>query len=121
MPRGAKPADTAAALPPLDPPGTRARSHGLRLGPYAQFSVDVDDVARAGLLARDHPAQLGRGKLPDLGHGSSMIRGTLNRPCSTSGAVERAFSCERHGPISSGRNTFFSGSACDVGGTSSVA
>src|SRR5438034_11593983 len=37
---GASPADTAAADPPPEPPGTRAGSHGLRVGPYAEFSVD---------------------------------------------------------------------------------
>src|SRR5947199_10721717 len=40
MASGAKPAATAAALPPLDPPGTRERSRGLRVGPNAEFSVD---------------------------------------------------------------------------------
>ena len=30
---GALPAATAAALPPLDPPGIRARSHGFSVGP----------------------------------------------------------------------------------------
>ena len=37
---GAAPAATAAALPPLEPPGTRERSHGLSTGPKAQFSVE---------------------------------------------------------------------------------
>src|SRR5439155_18065805 len=37
---GASPAATAAAEPPPDPPGTRAGSHGLCVGPYAEFSVD---------------------------------------------------------------------------------
>src|SRR5207244_12066231 len=37
---GASPAATAAADPPPEPPGTRAGSHGLRLGPKAEFSVD---------------------------------------------------------------------------------
>src|SRR6478672_297035 len=37
---GAIPAATAAALPPLDPPGTRVGSWGLRVGPKAEFSVD---------------------------------------------------------------------------------
>src|SRR4051794_10437656 len=37
---GALPAATAAALPPLEPPGTRARSHGLSTGPKAEFSFD---------------------------------------------------------------------------------
>ena len=35
----AKPAATAAALPPLEPPGTRDVSSGLRVGPNAEFSV----------------------------------------------------------------------------------
>ena len=34
------PAATAAADPPLDPPGTRCRSCGLRTGPNAEFSFD---------------------------------------------------------------------------------
>ena len=37
---GASPAETAAALPPPDPPGTREGSHGLCDGPNAEFSVD---------------------------------------------------------------------------------
>ena len=37
---GANPAATAAAEPPLDPPGTRLGSRGLRVGPNAEFSVD---------------------------------------------------------------------------------
>src|SRR5207248_6691463 len=37
---GERPAATATALPPLDPPGTRDVSWGLRVGPKAEFSVD---------------------------------------------------------------------------------
>src|SRR5918992_4237949 len=37
---GAMPAATAAAEPPPDPPGTRSGSHGFRVGPKAEFSVD---------------------------------------------------------------------------------
>src|ERR1700684_1414791 len=37
---GARPAATAAALGPEDPPGARARSHGFSVGPNAEFSVD---------------------------------------------------------------------------------
>src|SRR4051794_17180507 len=37
---GARPADTAAAEPPPEPPGTRVGSQGFRDGPYAEFSVD---------------------------------------------------------------------------------
>ena len=36
----AMPLATAAALPPLDPPGTMSRSHGLCTGPNAEFSFD---------------------------------------------------------------------------------
>ena len=36
---GTKPAATAAAEPPLEPPAVRSRSHGLRAGPYATESV----------------------------------------------------------------------------------
>src|SRR5438309_11318500 len=32
---------TAAALPPLEPPGTRLGSWGLRVGPKAEFSVEL--------------------------------------------------------------------------------
>ena len=39
-PHGASPPATAAAVPPPEPPGTRVGSHGLRDGPYAEFSVD---------------------------------------------------------------------------------
>src|SRR5687768_17528423 len=35
------PAATAAALPPLEPPGTRAGSHGLRVTWKALFSVEL--------------------------------------------------------------------------------
>src|SRR3954462_4945875 len=38
--QGARPADTAAADPPPEPPGTRVGSHGFLLGPKAEFSVE---------------------------------------------------------------------------------
>src|SRR5579862_9893501 len=34
-------AATAAAEPPLDPPGTRSRSYGLRVTPSAEFSHEL--------------------------------------------------------------------------------
>src|SRR5215472_9164387 len=43
---GAYPAATAAADPPLEPPGTRLGSCGLRVGPNAEFSVD-DPIANS--------------------------------------------------------------------------
>src|SRR6266545_3617498 len=45
----ARPAATAAADPPLDPPGTRSRSHGLRVSWKAEFSVD-DPMANSSML-----------------------------------------------------------------------
>src|SRR5438067_7463753 len=39
-PAGTMRAATAAADPPLDPPGTRVVSHGLRVGPTDECSVD---------------------------------------------------------------------------------
>src|SRR5690606_25667606 len=43
---GTIPAATAAAEPPDEPPGTRVRSYGLRVGPNAEFSVD-DPIANS--------------------------------------------------------------------------
>ena len=48
-PQGASPADTAAAVPPPDPPGTRDGSHGLRDGPQAEFSVE-DPIANSSVF-----------------------------------------------------------------------
>ena len=45
----ANPAATEAALPPLDPPGTRVGSWGLRVGPKAEFSV-LDPMANSSRL-----------------------------------------------------------------------
>src|SRR3981081_3922799 len=46
---GARPAATAAALPPEEPPGTRPRSHGLRTGPNAEFSLE-EPIANSSWL-----------------------------------------------------------------------
>ena len=43
------PLATAAALPPLEPPGTRRRSHGLYTGPNAEFSFD-EPIANSSQL-----------------------------------------------------------------------
>ena len=45
----ASPAATAAALPPLLPPGTVSRSHGLWTGPNAEFSFE-DPIANSSQL-----------------------------------------------------------------------
>src|SRR5690606_39754210 len=39
---GSRPAATAAAEPPLEPPGERLRSHGLWVGPNSAGSVAAD-------------------------------------------------------------------------------
>src|SRR5689334_22514141 len=46
---GARPAATAAAEPPEEPPGTRLGSHGFRLGPNAEFSVD-EPIANSSMF-----------------------------------------------------------------------
>src|SRR5262245_53125969 len=49
MPSGARWEATAADDPPEEPPGTRSKSHGLRLGPNAEFSVD-EPIANSSML-----------------------------------------------------------------------
>ena len=44
-----QPAATAAADPPLEPPGMRSSAHGLRIGPNAEFSVD-EPIANSSQL-----------------------------------------------------------------------
>src|SRR5690606_6634800 len=44
-------AATAAADPPLEPPGTRAWSQGLTVRPSAEFSVD-DPMANSSMFSR---------------------------------------------------------------------
>ena len=46
---GAVPAATEAALPPLEPPGTRVVSHGFSVGPKAEFSVE-EPIANSSWL-----------------------------------------------------------------------
>ena len=46
---GASNAATAAAEPPPDRPGMRSRSHGLRVGPYAECSVD-EPIANSSMF-----------------------------------------------------------------------
>src|SRR3954452_13061577 len=60
--RSAKPAATAAALPPLEPPGTRVGSCGLRVGPKAEFSVDepIANSSRVVLPMTTAPAARNR-------------------------------------------------------------
>src|ERR671937_2460401 len=60
--QGARPALTAQAEPPPEPPGTRSGSHGFRVGPYAEFSVD-EPIANSSVFVlprSDSPAALQR-------------------------------------------------------------
>ena len=38
---GTRPAETAAAAPPLDPPGVSSVSHGFRVAPFRSDSVNA--------------------------------------------------------------------------------
>src|SRR5580765_3036858 len=51
---GTTPAATAAADPPLDPPGMRSVAQGLRTGPNAEFSFD-DPIANSSQLVLPPP------------------------------------------------------------------
>src|SRR5262245_20997342 len=59
---GTKPAATAAALPPDEPPGTRARSCGFRVGPKAEFSVEepIANSSRFVFPTTQAPAAIAR-------------------------------------------------------------
>ena len=72
---GTMPAATAAAAPPLDPPGVRSVSHGLRVGPCAIGSVT--------------------GKLPSSG---LLVRPRLIRPASRS-RLTKVMSCTARGGL----------------------
>ena len=59
---GTIPTATAAAAPPLDPPGVRSSAHGLRVGPQASGCV-VGRLPISGLFVRPamtSPAALNR-------------------------------------------------------------
>jgi hypothetical protein len=48
---GTMPAATAAAEPPEEPPGVRATSQGLCVGPWIECSVD-EPIANSSMLVR---------------------------------------------------------------------
>ena len=62
---GRRPAATAAAEPPLEPPGTRSRSHGFLTGPKPEFSLD-EPIANSSMLV-----------LPSIGAPASASLRTL--------------------------------------------
>ena len=59
---GAMPAATAAADPPLEPPGVRCSSHGFFVGPNAEFSVEepIANSSRFVLPTTTAPASRSR-------------------------------------------------------------
>ena len=67
---------TAAAVPPPDPPGTRAGSHGFRDGPQAEFSVD-EPIANSSVLvlpSNDSPAAFARAATVESNTGVYPLR-----------------------------------------------
>src|SRR3989441_2113754 len=74
---GANPAATAAAPPPVDPPGVRVRSHGLRDSPNNGLSVEPRQ-ANSGRLVR--PTKIGpAGRRPATLGASSGATNSANR------------------------------------------
>ncbi len=69
--QGTSPADTAAADPPLDPPGVVSRFHGLRVIPQARLAVKLNVPNSGG-------AVLPTGTAP-----AARIRPTCTESCST--------------------------------------
>src|SRR2546426_6843448 len=67
---GANPAATAAAPPPVDPPGVRVGSQGLRDSPNSGLSVEPRQ-ANSGRLVRPTKMAPAARRLPTLG-GSSV-------------------------------------------------
>src|SRR6188768_3644121 len=61
---GASKAATAAAEPPPEPPGIRSRSQGLRVGPYAECSVE-EPIANSSMMV-----------LPRIGRPAALRRAT---------------------------------------------
>src|SRR4030042_1891955 len=78
VPRAAKQsrAETAAAEPPDDPPGTRAKSQGLWVGPYAEFSVleRVGEAPGEGKRGSWIPPPLGEAAVGSVGLGEGKLR-----------------------------------------------
>src|SRR6478736_8333964 len=73
---GARPAETAAAEPPPEPPGTRLGSQGFRDGPYAEFSVD-DPSANSSVFVlpiSGRPASLQRAATVESNTGTYPAR-----------------------------------------------
>src|SRR3954452_16191248 len=75
---GTRPAGAAAAPAPLEPPGTRVRSHGLRTGPNAEFSFDEPMANSSWFVLASTGAPASRSRSTDVavygGRAPSRIR-----------------------------------------------
>ena len=75
---GTIPDATAAAAPPLDPPGVRVVSHGLRVAPHATGSV-VGTLPSSGLFVRPAiTSPAARWRLTSVVSASAMTCASLN-------------------------------------------
>ncbi len=111
--RGARPAATAAADPPDEPPGTRDSSQGFLVGPYALFSVD-EPIAYSSILVL--PKRIAPAALSLADHG-----GVVRRPESAEhpAAAGRRLALDANHILDGDRNTgqaaeLFAGSAPDI-------
>ncbi len=68
---GNMPAATAPAAPPLEPPGERDRSQGLRLGPKRRFSAAVM-TPNSGVLVRPQSTKPAAASAPTTSSLSSL-------------------------------------------------
>ena len=87
---GTIPAATAAAAPPLDPPGVRSRSHGLCVGPHAIGCV-VGRLPISGLFVRPamtSPAALYRAT--SVVSAVSTIAASLSARCRSTASGRRS-------------------------------
>ena len=92
-----RPAATAAALPPLDPPGARCRSHGLRVAPKVAVSVNGHSVISGTVgLADDERTRLAQ-PADDLGvRASRPADGVGSVRCQLAGHVDVVLDRDRH-------------------------
>src|SRR5262245_14528940 len=92
--QGARPAATAAADPPEDPPGTRSGSQGFRVGPKAEFSVD-EPIANSSMFVlprKGRPARRHRDATVESKRGMYPARIFEPAVVSTPRVVIRSFS-----------------------------
>ena len=80
---GTIPLASAAALPPLDPPGEYSRRHGLPVVPNTRFSV-YPSVANSGRF--DFPTITAPASVEPTRHRSVLLPPVRHRPAATTPA-----------------------------------